>query len=161
MRFWRQEPEHDVFTPTDQKPGCSNRTAASSVSQSPERNRSSVVTLVFGEPRARNSGTCPRKSGPSWCMFFMKSRSPRPVLAVTHAALCLYARPGHPWPCCSPSLSLLELLTQQMDSGAVARACSWCWGRGLRPSRRCLAGVSWEGQNLWLHATHAATPAVW
>lgn len=129
MRFWRQEPEHDIFTPTDQKPGCSNRTTASSVSQSPERNHSSVVTLGFGGPRARNSGTCP-ESGPSWCMFFMKSESPD-LCSLSHiAVLCLYTRLVHPWPLLFSSLSLLELLTQQIDSEDYIQGLFMVLGKG-------------------------------
>lgn len=36
MRYWRQEPEHSIFTPRDRKPECSNRTTASSVSTEPK-----------------------------------------------------------------------------------------------------------------------------
>ena len=61
----------------------------------------------------------------------------RPVLAV----LCLYARLVHPWPLLFSSLSLLELLTQQIDSECCIQGLFMVLGKGPQT----LQEGAWQG----------------
>lgn len=113
-----------------QKPGCSiNRTAASSVSQSPERNRSSVVTLGLGT-KARDSRDLPESR--SFMVHVLHEIQVSPDLcSLSHiAALCLYARLVHPRPLLFSSLSLLGCLPSKWTRSAVAKGLFMVLGKG-------------------------------
>lgn len=64
------------------------------------------------------------------------------LCSLSHiAALCLYAVTVHPRPLLFSSLSLLELLTQRMDSGCCSQGLVHGAGKASEPSRR----GAWQG----------------
>lgn len=135
MRFWRQEPEHDVFTPTDQKTGCSNNRSIFSVTEPREESLKCGDFGVWGT-KSQKFRDLPRVR--SFMVHVLHEIRVSPTCARCHtsrffAYMLVWSTRG---PCCSQVCLSWSCLPSKWTRSAVARACSWCWGRGLRPSRR-------------------------